>query len=38
MMLPAQIHLTLLFIKNLVLCFNDKCMTALALTTQPSII
>lgn len=37
-MLPAQIQLTHLFIKNLVLCFYDKCMTALALATQPSIV
>lgn len=42
MILLAQIQLTHLFIKNLVLCFYDKCMIALALAmalaTQPSII
>lgn len=35
---PAQIQLTHLFIKNLVLCFHDEYMTGLALPTQPSII
>lgn len=34
----AQIQLTHLLIKNLVLCFYDKYMTALALPPQPSIV